>query len=272
LGWLDDTVALVTGGGSGIGKGVVDAFLQEGAKVGVLEINPQRVEDLKKLGHSVLPVQGDVSKLEDDERGVSEVVSKFGKLDTLVCCAGIFDGFTPLVDIPREKIGPAFDEIFGVNVKGCIYATRAAVPPLLKTGGSVIYTVSHAGYAAGGGGVLYTSTKFAVRGMVKQMAHELAPKIRVNGVAPGGVLTDLRGLKTLGLQNKGLSSFENIGENMKKGNPLRVASTPMDIAWAYVYLASKPRSRVVTGATVQVDGGTGARGLVRAGGLLDEPD
>jgi NAD(P)-dependent dehydrogenase (short-subunit alcohol dehydrogenase family) len=270
LGWLDGTTALVTGGGSGIGKGVVEAFLQEGARVGVLEIRPARVKELGKLGPSVAAVAGDVTSLEDNERAVSQVVSKWGKLDTLVCCAGVFDGFTPLIDIPGEKLSAAFDELYGVNVKGYLFSTKAAIPELIKTNGTVIYTVSHAGYAAGGGGALYTSSKFAVRGLVKQMAHELAPQVRVNGVAPGGVLTDLRGIKTLGLHDRGLSSAEGVEERMKKGNPLRVAPKPIDIAWAYVYLASRPRSRIVTGATIQADGGTGARGLVRLSGLLDE--
>jgi len=266
LGWLEGYVALVTGGGSGIGRGVVDVFLEEGARVGILEKDPQKIEELKGLGRRSVPVLGDTAKLGDCEKAVEETVSRFGRLDTLVCCAAVFDSFTSLLEFPKEKLEESFEEIFGVNVKGYILATRAALPELTKSEGSVIYTTSHAAYAAGGGGVLYTSTKFALRGLVKQMAYELAPKVRVNGVAPGGTRTDLRGLRALGLDGK--SVFSGVSdEDIRKNNPLRVAIKPRDIAWAYVYLASKERSRVLTGVTIQADGGTGVRGLLKLSGL-----
>ncbi|TLX94337.1 MAG: 3-(cis-5,6-dihydroxycyclohexa-1,3-dien-1-yl)propanoate dehydrogenase [Thaumarchaeota archaeon] len=266
MGWLEGDVALVTGGGSGIGRGVVEVFLEEGARVAVLEKDRKKVEDLKRLGERVVPVVGDVTSLEDNERAVERAVSRFGRLDTLVCCAGVFDGFVSLLEFPKERLGDSFEEIFGVNVKGYILATKAALPQLLRNRGSVIYTTSHAAYAAGGGGVLYTATKFAIRGLVKQMAYELAPKVRVNGVAPGGTRTDLRGLRSMG--SEGSSVFEGVkDDDMKKNNPLQVALLPRDHAWAYVYLASKDRSRGVTGVTIQSDGGTGSKGLLKLSGL-----
>ena len=149
MGWLEGDVALVTGGGSGIGRGVVEVFLEEGARVAVLEKDRKKVEDLKRLGERVVPVVGDVTSLEDNERAVERAVSRFGRLDTLVCCAGVFDGFVSLLEFPKERLGDSFEEIFGVNVKGYILATKAALPQLLRNRGSVIYTTSHAAYAAG---------------------------------------------------------------------------------------------------------------------------
>lgn len=245
---------------------MVEVFLEEGARVAVLEKDQRKVEDLKSLGDKALPVLGDASSLEDNERAVESAVSRFGRLDTLVCCAGVFDRFVSLLEFPKEKLSDSFEEIFGVNVKGYILATKAALPELLKNRGSVIYTTSHAAYAAGGGGVLYTATKFAIRGLIKQMAYELAPKVRVNGVAPGGTRTDLRGLRSMGTE--GSSVFKDVkDDDMKKNNPMQVALLPRDHAWAYVYLASKERSRGVTGVTIQSDGGMGSRGLLKLSGL-----
>jgi 2,3-dihydroxy-2,3-dihydrophenylpropionate dehydrogenase len=265
---LEGNVVLVVGGGSGIGRAVVDLFLEEGAHLGVLEIDPQKAKDLAKLGPSVFPVPGDATKLEDNEFAVSETISKYGKIDALVCCAGIFDSFISLLDFPKEKLAASFGEIFDVNVKSFILSTKAALHELIRTQGSIVYTVSHAGFFPGGGGVLYTGTKFAVRGLVLEMAHELAPKVRVNGVAPGGTPTDLRGLRSLNLQNQSLASQPNLEDHLRKGSPLQTVCYPRDHAWAYLYLVSREMSRIVTGTIMHTDGGTFARGLTKLAGLI----
>ncbi len=259
---------MVTGGGSGIGRGVVETFLKEGARVGVLETNPQKVEGLKKLGSKVIAIEGDATRYEDNQRAVVATLSEFGKLDTLVCCPGIFDNFATLIDTPPEKLEEAFDEIFSVNVKSYLLSTKASVKELLKTEGSVIYTASQASFLPGAGGVLYTPTKFAVRGMVLEMAHELAPKIRVNGVAPGATLTDMRGLRSLGKDKQRVSEQANFEERLRTTNPLQTVPTPEDHSYAYLYLASKKLSRVVTGTIMSTDAGTFARGYARLAGLI----
>jgi 2,3-dihydroxy-2,3-dihydrophenylpropionate dehydrogenase len=268
MGWLDDKVALITGGGSGIGRGVVHAFLREGARVGVLERNPEKVRDLRTLGDSVLAVEGDATTLADNERAVDETVRAFGRLDVLVCCVGVFDYFVSLLDIPAQKLSESFDELFAINVKSYLLSTKATLSELLKTGGNIIFTISNAGFYAGGGGPLYTASKFAVRGLVTQLAYELAPKVRVNGVAPGGTLTDLRGIAALQQENIALSSVPNVEELIRTTNPLQIVGRPEDHAWAYVYLASHERARAVTGTIIHSDGGLGVRGIAKVAGLL----
>lgn len=268
MGWLENKVALVTGGGSGIGRGVVEAFRHEGARVGVLERSADKVRDLQRLGPEVLPILGDATSLEDNERAVSETIRAFGRLDILVCCVGVFDYFTSLRDLPKEKLGESFDELFAVNVKSYLLSAKAALPELLKSEGNIIFTISNAGFYPAGGGPLYTASKFAVRGLVLQLAYELAPKIRVNGVAPGGTPTDLRGLRALEQENLSLSSVPNLEELIRTTNPLQIVCRPEDHAWAYVYLASNERARTVTGTILHSDGGLGVRGLTKVAGLL----
>ncbi|MHB8565502.1 MAG: 3-(cis-5,6-dihydroxycyclohexa-1,3-dien-1-yl)propanoate dehydrogenase [Nitrososphaerales archaeon] len=268
MGWLDGNVVLVIGAGSGIGRSVVETFLKEGAKIGVLELNPLKVEELKKIGSDVLAIQGDATLLKDNERAVADTVRSFGKLNVLVCCPGVFDNFATLIDMPAEKLGEAFDEIFSVNVMSYLFSTKAALSELLKTEGSIIYTASQASFIPGAGGALYTATKFAVRGLVLEMAHELAPKIRVNGVAPGATLTDMRGLKSFGKHEQKVSAQENFEERLRRSNPLQMVPTPEDHSYAYLYLASKKLSRVVTGTIMHTDAGTFARGYARLAGLI----
>jgi NAD(P)-dependent dehydrogenase (short-subunit alcohol dehydrogenase family) len=260
VGWLDGKVALAVGGGSGIGRGVVEGFLQEGASVGVLELSPEKCAELEELGPKVLAVRGDATSIADNKRAVRETVEAFGRLDTLATFVGIFDFYTPLSEIPEEKLGAAFDETFKTNVESYLLSAKAALPALKEAGGSMIHTVSTSGFYPGRGGVLYVASKFAVRGMIVRLAHELAPEVRVNGVAPGGTMsTDLRGLKSLGLDRQRLQDAPDREESMKARTPLRLAMGPEDHAGAYVYLASD-RARGVTGVIVNSDGGIGVRG------------
>jgi NAD(P)-dependent dehydrogenase (short-subunit alcohol dehydrogenase family) len=136
VGWLDGQVALVTGGGSGIGRAVVARFIAEGARVGVLDRVPDRAGELKtEFGDAVVTVTGDVAQLADNKRAVAETVAALGRLDVLVGNAGVFDGFVSLADFPEATLSTACDELFGVNVKGCILGAKAALPELMKTDG-----------------------------------------------------------------------------------------------------------------------------------------
>jgi NAD(P)-dependent dehydrogenase (short-subunit alcohol dehydrogenase family) len=256
MGWLDGQVALVTGGGSGIGRAVVARFVDEGARVGVMERVAARAADLSaEFGDRVIGIPGDVAQLADNRRAVAETVRAFGRLDVFVGNAGIFDVYAKLADLDDERLARAYDELFGVNVKGCLYGAKAALPELTKSEGCMVFTASVAGLNSGGGGALYTASKHAVVGLVRQLAVELGPAIRVNGVAPGGTMTDLRGLQSLGNDDRSSFAVPGMEEQLRAHNPLRIALQPDDLASAYVFLASRSNARGITGTIVTVDAG-----------------
>jgi 2,3-dihydroxy-2,3-dihydrophenylpropionate dehydrogenase len=235
-------------------------FIAEGARVGVMERVASRVTQLRTdFGNAVVAIAGDVAHLDDNKRAVETTVSAFGHLDIFVGNAGIFDRSLPLADFPEEKLSAACDELFGVNVKGCILGAKAVMLELMKTAGCMIFTASVAGLTSGGGGALYTASKHAVVGLIRQLAIELGPRIRVNGVAPGGTRTDLRGLPALGQDDR--SHFADPGweERLRGSNPLQMALEPNDLAGAYVFLASRTNARGITGAIVSVDAGATLR-------------
>src|SRR5437867_10003448 len=256
MGWLDGQVALVTGGGSGIGRAIVARFIDEGARVGVMDRVAARADQLRTdFGKAVVAISGDVTRLDDNKRAVAETVNAFGHLDIFVGNAGVFDRSLPLAEIPEEQLSAACDELFGVNVKGCILGAKATLPELQKTQGCMVFTASVAGFNSGGGGTLYTASKHAVVGLIRQLAVEVGPRIRENGVAAGGTRTDLRGLAVLGQDDR--SHFADPGweERMRANNPLRMMLEPDDLAGAYVFLAS-PSARGITGSVVTVDAGS----------------
>src|SRR5882724_3361103 len=227
MGWLDGQVALVTGGGSGIGRAVVARFIEEGARVGVLDRVSDRAAGLRsEFGDAVIALIGDVAQLADNKRAVADTVAAYGRLDIFVGNAGVFDVYAPLAEFSEEKLPEAFDELFGVNVKGCFFGAKAALPELMKSEGSMVFTASVAGLNSGGGGTLYTASKHAVVGLIRQLAVELAPDIRVNGVAPGCTMTDLRGLATLKQDDRSQFANPAIEDRLRAGNPLRMALMP----------------------------------------------
>src|SRR5262249_44763958 len=204
---------------------------------------------------NVAAISGDVAQLGDNKRAAAQTVEAFGRLDIFVGNAGVFDSYMPLAEFPEENLAEAYDELFGVNVKGCIFGAKAALPELMKTEGSMVFRGSVAGQNSGGGGSLYTASKHAVVGLIRQLAAELGPRIRVNGVAPGGTITDLRGLSAL--RQEGRSHFANpdTEERLRAGNPLQLALAPGDLAGAYVFLSSRANARGITGTILTVDAG-----------------
>ncbi|WOQ16264.1 3-(cis-5,6-dihydroxycyclohexa-1,3-dien-1-yl)propanoate dehydrogenase [Raineyella sp. W15-4] len=269
MGWLEKNVMIVTGGGSGLGRALVDRFVAEDARVGVLEKSSQRAEELRQAhGDAVHVVEGDVRSYQDNERIVAETVEKYGRLDTFVGNAGIWDFSRKLVDVPADELDTMFDEMFHVNVKGYLHGARAAVKPLAASRGSMIFTVSNAGFYPGGGGPLYTGTKHAVVGLIRQLAYELGPKIRVNGVAPGAIPTDLRGPGSVGMDKTAISAFP-LEELVKACTVLQELPTAEDYTGPYVLLASKENSPTATGSIINCDGGMGVRGLAETVGGLD---
>jgi 2,3-dihydroxy-2,3-dihydrophenylpropionate dehydrogenase len=265
MGLLDGHVALVTGGAAGIGRGIVDRFVTEGARVGVLDRNESRLTELANAHPgSVVTFAGTVASMADNQGAVDGTVSAFGHLDTFIGNAALFDGFVRLADLESERIEAAFDEIFGVNVKGLLFGARAAIGPLLETRGSIIFTASVASSLPSGGGPFYTASKHAVVGLVKQLAYELAPKVRVNAVAPGVAATNMSGLAALG---QGV--LQSLDPGTPKAMPLQSVPEPADYAGSYLFLAKRELSPMMTGTVVTADSGMAVRGLKQAAGGFD---
>jgi NAD(P)-dependent dehydrogenase (short-subunit alcohol dehydrogenase family) len=269
MGWLNNKVALVTGGASGLGRAIVERFLDEGAHVAILDRSRERSEEMAaRLGDRIATIVGDVTSLPDNQRAVAETVKRFGGLDCLVGNAGIWDFNASIVDLPEDRIGAAFDELFGVNVKGYLLGAKAAYRELARTRGNIIFTVSNAGFYPCGGGPLYTASKHAVVGLIRQLAYELAPKIRVNGVAPGAIPTDLRGPRSLEMAERSIASVP-LKDMVERGLPLGKLPEPRDYTGSYVLLASNENSSTATGGVIICEGGIGIRGFVDAAGGRD---
>jgi NAD(P)-dependent dehydrogenase (short-subunit alcohol dehydrogenase family) len=254
--WLENEVAVVTGAGSGIGKAVVHRFVEEGAKVVAFDLSEDRLKALKEERGEVAVVQGDVRRLDDNRRAVATAVSEFGKLSVFVGNAGIHDGRRKLEGLSDEELENGYDEVLGVNLKGYLLGAKAALPELKKTRGRIVLTLSTSSFYVGGG-VLYVASKHGALGMMRQLANELAPDIRVNGVAPSGTATNLSTAPSLAGKNEATASVFGTGRSSRPANNiLELAIAPEDHAAAYVLLASS-QSKTMTGAVINTDAGRG---------------
>lgn len=272
MGWLDGEVALITGGGSGIGLAVVERYIEEGARVCVADVVEERITQLKeRFGDRVDGVVADVTTVEGNEAALDRTLKAFGKLDVFLANAGLGDAFRELADIPAEDVGITYDEIFDLNVKAVIIGSRVVLPELLKTNGSMIVTVSNSSFYPDGGGVMYIASKHAALGIVRQLAHEFAPFVRVNGVSPGATKTDIRMPASFGLDEHGQrirthTHPSNKDEAVEAVTPLRLHAEPSDHAGAFVLLASRRDSKAMTGTVIESEAGLGVRGLRRCRG------
>jgi len=253
--WLDNEVAVVTGAGSGIGKAVVQRFVEEGAKVVAFDLSEDRLKTLKQELGEVAVVQGDVRRLDDNRKAVATAVSEFGKLSVFVGNAGIHDGRRKLEGLSDEELENGYDEVLGVNLRGYLLGAKAALPELKKTTGRMVFTLSTSSFYVGGG-VLYVASKHAALGMMRQLANELAPDIRVNGVAPSGTVTNLRTAPSLAGKNDAAGVFDTGRSPRPANNILNLAIAPEDHAAAYVLLASS-QSKTMTGVVIHTDAGRG---------------
>jgi 2,3-dihydroxy-2,3-dihydrophenylpropionate dehydrogenase len=259
-GRLTGRLALVLGAGSGIGRAVAEAFVAEGAHVVGFELSAKKCTDLKAAQPDIEVIEGDACSRSDLARAVVASSRIAAELDLLVNCVGIFDFYRGLSEIDADKLERGFEDIYRVNVLSGLLATQACLPMLRQAKGLVILTSSSSGFYPGRGGVLYVSSKFAIRGCVAALAHELAPDVRVNGVAPGGVLgTDIRGSRELGLGAQRMRADAERVADLQALTPLKVAMTADEIAQSYVFLASDAGAGM-TGEFLHPDGGLGIRG------------
>lgn len=256
-------VAIVTGSGRGIGRGIAMRLAQDGATVVVSDImleNAQKVEaEIKAAGGKAMAIKTDVTKQEDCDALVAKTVEKFGKLDIMVANAGI-----GVVKVSLDHTEEDWDKTLAVNVKGVVFCDTAAAKQMIKQGhnghlGSGGKIINCASIAAHGGWAYlpaYSASKFAVRGFTQAFAKEMAEnKITVNAYCPGIVGTDMWELID-----------EKIGEytGAKKGETLKASidalilakevGTPEQVAGYVSFLASKDAD-YMTGQSVMIDGG-----------------
>ncbi len=270
---LDGHVVLITGGGSGLGLGLARHFRDEGAQLAIMEIAEEKLADLKgEFGDDVLLVQGDVTSLEDLIRCRTAVLDRFGRLDALVGAQGVFDGNVPLKRIAAEDVPALFDELFRTNVLGYILPARVFIDVLDEHGGAIVLTSSVAAFAADGGGLFYSATKGAVVSLVKQLAFEFAPRVRINSVAPAAFTnSQLRGPKALGMEGWNQSDIPKDAflDSFQRLAPLQELPTPEDYAPLFAFLASR-HNKIMTGSTVLAEQGVLNRAVLTATGVVDQ--
>ena len=241
---LEGKVALITGGGTGIGRGIGLMFAEEGANIAVnysrsqSEAN-QTVDDIKKRGGKALAMKADVSKDIQVKDLVACTVKEFGRLDILVNNAGItaFVPYESLDDLTEE----IWDRLIAVNLKGVFFCCRAAVPHLKAVGNGVIINVaSTAGLTGMGSSIAYCASKAGAISVTRSLARSLAPEVRVNAIAPGVV--DTRWIE-------GKDEFRKWAED---NTPLKRVATTEDIAHVVLGFAI---NQFITGQVFIVDGG-----------------
>jgi NAD(P)-dependent dehydrogenase (short-subunit alcohol dehydrogenase family) len=257
---LNGKAAIITGGTSGLGRAVAERFVEEGAQVCVVDVSLGRLEEMKAIyGETIVTIHADVSTVEGNIKMADSAIEAFGKIDIFVANAGIYDGNVGIMELPLERMEAAFDEVMNVNVKGYLFGAKVVLPELLKTEGCMVFTASHASFYSAGGGPIYTASKHAIAGLIKELAYELAPKIRVNGVAPGVIATAMGMPKSLG------SQVPSIITGVEQSLPLPFIPESRDYVELYVLLASEG-AKAMTGTIIQADNGISIRGLVKTSG------
>ncbi|GAA0472075.1 SDR family oxidoreductase [Alkalibacillus silvisoli] len=249
---MKDKTILITGGAGGIGIETAKAFLEQGAKVALVDISSEALEKTKKsLNHPemTLTIQADVTKEEEVEQYVEKTVESFGSIDVFFNNAAIAGPATPIKDLEKKQ----FENIMDINVTGVFLGLKYVIKQMEKQGyGSIINTDSNAAYIGSAGMVGYIGSKHAVAGITKTAALEVADSgIRVNAVAPAAIDTQmLSGIQ----RNVSPDDPGSAGEAIKQGIPLGRFGTPKDVAEVVLFLASE-RTSFVTGSLYNVDGG-----------------
>ncbi len=245
MGKLEEKIAPVTGGNSGIGLATAKQFVNEGAYVFITgRRDPELARAVKEIGRNVTGVQGDVSNLGDLDHLFAQIKREKSRLDIVFANAGAAT-FAPFGEITEEH----YDSIFNINVKGLLFTVQKALP-LLPDGASIILNASIVGSKGFAANSVYSATKAAVRSFARTWTTDLKERrIRVNAVSPGPI-------ETPGLID--LAASTGAGEERLKmlsnSVPLGRLGTPDEVAKAVVFLASDDSS-YITGTELFVDGG-----------------
>jgi 7-alpha-hydroxysteroid dehydrogenase len=243
---LTDKVAIVTGAGRGIGRGIATAFAEAGAHVVCAARTPEQIERtaeaVRALGRRALAVTCDVNDRAQLERVVAETMRELGRVDVLVNNAG---GAPPKPALRTSE--RMFEEAVHFNVTSAFLLSRFVIPHMVAGAGGAIVNISSAlSHLVESGFVAYGTAKAALNHMTRLLARELAPRVRVNAIAVGSVATDA------------LAPFladAEVRRKMEELTPMRRLGTVEDIALAALYLAA-PASSWVTGKILEIDGGT----------------
>ncbi|MBX0301107.1 SDR family oxidoreductase [Cryobacterium sp. 1639] len=256
-GLLDDKVAIITGGTSGIGLASVESFVAEGAKVAIADIQDELGASIaERLGDAVIYVHTDVTDETALETLVSTTVEKFGKLDVMYNNAGAQGDPSAIVDATSA----GFDKTIALLTRSVLLGHKFAARQFQAqgTGGSIITTSSAAALQGGWSAAGYTIAKHAITGVVRQAVAELAPLgIRSNAIAPGIIMTPIMA-RSFGVPLEQSDEFVAfLAEKLDSTQPIGRVGQPEDIAKVAVFLASD-LAGYVTGVTIPVDGGATA--------------
>jgi 3-oxoacyl-[acyl-carrier protein] reductase len=244
---LEGQVAVITGSSRGIGAAIATLFAAEGATVVVNYRSDgaaasKVVETIAAARGVAIALQADVAEEEDVHRLIATVLQRYGRLDSLVCNAGIVrDNLAAAMPVKE------FDEVLRVNLRGPFLAIREAIPSMLRArAGSIVNLSSVHGDSGGRGQCNYAASKSGLQALTRSLALELAPRnIRVNAIAPGLIETDMtRSIRQLS------------PEDLSYGIPMRRYGQPIDVANAAAFLCSS-RASYITGAVLHVAGGLG---------------
>jgi len=242
---LKDLVAVITGGGKGIGKAIAEKFFIEGARVVIWDMDLPLAKNvatsLDSSGQKTMAIKVDITNEKEVEKAVSEVISEFGRIDILVNNAGI-SRHRPIEEMTLE----IFESVMKVNLTGTFLCCRAVTSIMKKQGRGKIINIASLGGRTGrpGVGVNYAASKAGVIGLTQTLARELGPSgIYSNAIAPGPILTE---------QTKQYPA--EVFATWNAGRAIQKDGLPEDVADMAIFLASR-RSDWVTGVTIDLNGG-----------------